>query len=420
MKLVFHIVFLSILSITPSFAQKGKTVTPLKKKAITLISGRQLNYYNLDKKKPITYHVAGFEKVVVYSRIAIGDRFPKPYSIAYSFDNETPDKYQSGKIKVDYKTMFFDKSLEKKVAKFYKKEINLPKGSENLSLRSANGKHIAISVLGYNNGKRFVIKPTVFDENSLLLSGKLHKYYKLNSKIATRIKLPDMGELIVYTRMRLDDKTAKKYDFSYRMGKSKYNKILVEDVKTTTNTLYKSSKIEATPSTVHKTTIKITDPSQVIQFASEFPVDARFVFVKSKEKHVWKKVETSSKASVVLVSKKSESERVYHRIDNATSFDFLVNTAENTMLKVFVRGEFTYDMISNNDYEIILKDHGKMVNTYKLSCERSKEMNYKNDDELIPGSLDKIYIDVPKGQHKYSFSIQNKGKSALLRVVKKD
>jgi hypothetical protein len=158
----------------------------------------------------------------------------------------------------------------------------------------------------------------------------------------------------------------------------------------------------------------------VIQFASEFPVDARFVFVKSKEKHVWKKVETSSKASVVLVSKKSESERVYHRIDNATSFDFLVNTAENTMLKVFVRGEFTYDMISNNDYEIILKDHGKMVNTYKLSCERSKEMNYKNDDELIPGSLDKIYIDVPKGQHKYSFSIQNKGKSALLRVVKKD
>ncbi len=76
-------------------------------------------------------------------------------------------------------------------------------------------------------------------------------------------------------------------------------------------------------------------------------------------------------------------------------------------------------MHSNNDYEIILKEDEKIVNTFKLSCFRSSKTEYTNNDEMIPGSLDIIYINIPEGKHNYSFHLNNNAKSALIRVSEK-
>ena len=76
-------------------------------------------------------------------------------------------------------------------------------------------------------------------------------------------------------------------------------------------------------------------------------------------------------------------------------------------------------MHSNNDYEIVLKEGSEVINTYKLSCFRSSQVEYKDNDEMIPGTLDRIYIDVPKGKHSYTLNVNNNNKTALIRVFTK-
>jgi len=99
-------------------------------------------------------------------------------------------------------------------------------------------------------------------------------------------------------------------------------------------------------------------------------------------------------------------------------FNFTITNS--TEIKILIRGEFQFDMHANNDYEIVLRDNGKIVHTYRLSCNRSNVLYYKFNNDLIPGTLDKFIIKVPKGKHKYSISINNKNKTALIRILKKN
>jgi hypothetical protein len=107
----------------------------------------------------------------------------------------------------------------------------------------------------------------------------------------------------------------------------------------------------------------------------------------------------------------------YYRISSSQSFSFDI-TGPKT-IRLLSRGEFLYDMHSNNDYAIELKEGDKVINTYKLSCFRSSKTEYKNNEDMIPGTLDIIYINIPKGKHTYTIGMNNSGKSALIRISAK-
>jgi len=249
----------------------------------------------------------------------------------------------------------------------------------------------------------------------LILTGKTAYYYKLNSKIATNIHIKEAGKLYVYTRKRLGKKDNRNYTFSYKKGESNpVVKVKVENTKLSKYSIYKSLKNKRKPSIYHKTIIDVKENSK-FTFTSLDRVDARFVFVKE-----WNEIFRKKADRIDLITKKGNKIRKYFRVSPDKIFDFKVKAKNNTKGKIFIRGEFTYDMLSNNDYKIILKDFGKIVTTYKLSCHRSKEMNYKNNVDNIPGTLDKIFFDISKGNHQYSISIGNKHKTALVRVLIKN
>ena len=275
---------------------------------------------------------------------------------------------------------------------------------------------IDISVVGYRGTKKEQLKPVDAKVNPIRIkSGEVLNYYNLNSKIAMQLNMQKTGQLIVYTRKRMEKKSSNDYSYSYKINNSKIEHVIVKDIKLAKDAVYKSFKVTQTPSNFKKTVINIDDVPQQIVFASKNCVDARFLFLEKKEEPMWK--ELKKKTNQILIGvKNKKTTRIYHRIDAEKAFDFNLNAPDDMKLKVLIRGEFTYDMHANNDYEIVLLDNGKRVKTFKLSCNRSNTMTYKNNDDLIIGTLDKIYIDVPKGKHNYKFLVPNKNKSALIRV----
>jgi len=128
--------------------------------------------------------------------------------------------------------------------------------------------------------KRKSLKPISKAKKTRIIRGKSKKYYKLNSKTPTLVKVKGKGKLIVYTRKRLSKKDNSDYNFTYQIGTSKVKKIAVNDIKKAKNTAYKSLKTTKKPSTNHKTIIELKDGENQIVFSSLDHVDARFVFVK--------------------------------------------------------------------------------------------------------------------------------------------
>lgn len=414
-KLIINIFILLFTMCT--FAQKKVILKPiLEKKAVKIISGKRNVYYALNINKSIKFSVKGYDKLVVYSRERI-NKEALGYTILYDFDNKISQKYAVAKKRKDYRSVYVDKKTNSTVALFNKKNITVSNQASIINFKTANLSNVDIKIAAFKNGKKTFLKPINDVDKVFIVTGKPRNYYKLNSKTPTVIETNKEGELIIYTRKRLLSNSLTNYSFSYQIEGLESNIVKINDVKKSTQSVFKSLNIKELPSTYNKTIIKVDDIYQKIVFSSNFPVDARFVFKKTIKKNGWEELESFQGEIVPLLVKNKKTIKEYTRITSKKPFKFSVDKAEE--IKIFIRGEFKYYMHANNDYEIVLRDNGKIVNTYKLSCYRSNIMQYKFNDEFIPGTLDKFTIKVPLGKHKYSISINNKDKTALIRVMKK-
>ena len=412
-------IYILILFIGHSiFSQKKVDLLPvIKKQAVSIISGSQHYYYPLSENKTVDFSVKGFDKLVIYSRELITNK-PSGYRISYNFDLDTQSNvvtYEVNKSRKDYRSVFSDKTINKSISLYQKKTITVPNKATKISI---NSKNAIIKIIAYKGKQKENIKANNPTKSVQFIRGKSLKYYKLNSKTPTLIETNKEGELVIYTRQRMTNSISPSYyTFSYKMQDTT-RIVTIDKVVKSTHTAYSSLNIKETPSTYNKTVLKIRDVYQKILFSSNFDVDARFVFKKTVRKNGWEEIESKNGEIVPLVVKKKKIVREYTRIEPGKPFQFTVNNNEE--IKIFIRGEFRYDMHANNDYEIVLKDNNKIVNTYKLSCHRSNVMQYKHNNVLIPGTLDKFSISAPKGKHAYAISINNVDKTALIRVLRKE
>lgn len=386
----------------------------IKKNPVEILTGNKKHYYQLNKT--VSFDVRAYHKVVIYSRKRLQTDYSK-YTLSYHFDKGVERSYTSSEIIKDKRTAYTNKSHQSRPSKRLKKTVQIQKGATVLTLENIKDGIVDIRVVGITKNKKVNLKPIEKDVKRIsIISGKTAFYYKLNSKIPTQIKVKEPGKLLVYTRKRLHKKGNKKYSFSYTIN-SKKDTIFVKKAKKAKNSVYKSLKNKKRPSIYHKTVVNIKKAPVLLNFSSQDNVDARFVYKKIKTKQKNKSILPKSSKKTRLLVKKTKKERTYYRLSAKNSFDFNINTDKKLSTKIYVRGEFTYDMHANNDYKIVLLDNDKVINTYKLSCERSKEMKYVKDLEHIPGTLNKITFDIPKGNHKYSIKMKSKRKTALIRML---
>lgn len=386
-------------------AQNRKVLRPIiKKNPVELLIGKKKTYYNINNG--VDFPVDGLSKIIIYSRERITTK-TAGYTINYSFDNNQKNTYKTPASTIDTHSAYVNKAIRYRTSKLYKKTILVPKNSKILHL-SAKTKLVDVYVRNHKNKKQ--IKP-IKAKKVVILTGKIANYYKLNSKIPTLLYIKDEGKLSVYTRKRINKKDKFKYTYSYKINNEKMINIKVDKTRLATNAIYKSLANKKRPSIYHKETIRVKKNSKII-FSSVDNVDARFVFEKK-----WIKLTPHKADEVKLITKKGDKIVTYYRLSPKNTFDFNINANKSQQIQLFLRGEFTYDMLANNDYEIVLKDFDNIVKTYKLSCNRSKEMNYLSEKDKIPGTLDKVIFKVPQGNHNYSISIKNHYKTALIRVL---
>lgn len=407
-----------ILPIYFGYSQNHKEIKPIEKKhPVVLITGENHIFYQLNKHNQSEYNISGADSIVIVTRkqLADNDHF-KPYTISYKFNELQEIEYASGEIKPDHNAQYLNKSLMKRPSTQIKKRIRVPLQTDKLTVYSKkNNETIDLNVYAYYGKEKKKLKPLTKNQTSLLKSGKCNNYYKLNSSIPTIIDVTGPGKLIVYTRKRLSKNDSSGYSFSYKDKYSNVKTIHIKSVKESKESMYKSLYIKEVPSGYTKTVIDIPKKLGQITFFSEFPVDARFLYQEEDLEMNWKVINpTDNKELVVLNDKETKKVLKYHRISETERMTFDV-TGPKT-IRLLSRGEFTYDMHSNNDYEIILREGKTIINTFKLSCFRSSKVEYLNNNEMVPGTIDVIYLNIPEGKHSYSLSVNNNNKTALVRV----
>ena len=246
-------------------------------------------------------------------------------------------------------------------------------------------------------------------------------YYALSEKKKTVLALNGPGKLIVYNRVRLEDKGSKSkpYYLKYTIDKKRIKTKKIDAKPISTKVKYKSSKLIGLPSKADKEVIIIPPGKHTVSFykyKTQQKAHVRFVYQKTK-KQQWKELTSNYLNQVQLQHVISKKENTYTRIDNKSGVS-IPTTNTNSKVRVYLRADFDYKMHTENIIRLELKQNGKLLKTYKVTCKKSKKVENLTDKKLIPGSLEKLYIDIPshsKGQV-LELSIKDKTKSALVRV----
>lgn len=245
-------------------------------------------------------------------------------------------------------------------------------------------------------------------------------YYALSEKAKTTIEVQGPGKLTIYNRVRLlDHKTlSKPYYLKYTIDKKKVATKKISAKKVSQKICYKNKKLIGKPSKADKEVITITPGKHTISFykyKTKQKAHVRFEFLPT-EKQNWKELVNTDLKNVVLQYLASKKKIKYTRITNKDSFRFS-STINHSKVRIFLRADFTYKMHTDNIIRLVLKN-GTETKTYKLTCNKSKTVENLTDRTLVPGKLEKIYLDIPlqKGIHQYELSLKDPKKSALVRV----
>ena len=264
------------------------------------------------------------------------------------------------------------------------------------------------------------LKPKKF-VSTVHLSGKSDFiYYALSEKVKTTVEVEGPGKLIVYNRIRIEKEGVKskpyylKYMIDNKLVKSK--QILPKPK--STKIKYKSKKIVGFPSKANKEIIKIPPGKHKLSFykyKTSQKVHTRFVYEQSK-KMVWNEIKDKNNNNEIVIRHiKKNKQQKYYRIDDKKGFKFPSGDYEK--VRVYLRADFNYKMYTENVVRVVLKKDGKKIKTYKMTCRKSNVVENLTDKKLVPGGLEKIYIDIPKaiGQN-YELVLKDNNASALVRV----
>lgn len=264
------------------------------------------------------------------------------------------------------------------------------------------------------------IKPKKFVSTVHMSGSSDFIYYALSEKVKTTITVAGPGKLTVYNRVRLEnsEQLSTPYYLKYIIDHKKVATKKIGPQKLSKKVKYKSNKLKGKPSKADKEVITIPPGKHSITFykyKTKQKAHARFEFLPT-EKLNWKELTYNVENKVELQYLKTKKKNYYTRIDNSNFFRFSTNP-ENSKIRIFLRADFTYKMHTNNTIRLVLKTNNGLVKTYKLTTKKSSSVENLTDSKLIPGKLEKIYLDIPiKGNQVYELSLKDVRKSALVRV----
>ena len=264
------------------------------------------------------------------------------------------------------------------------------------------------------------IKPQTKNTKTIITTGKTNStYYNLSKQKPVTVTVSGPGELVVYTRtlVNQDRNSSRPFILKYKVdGKRVKTKKVPKKQKSLRSRVKKNTKTLATKA--HKVRIKIPDGKHTYSFyrqTSKQKVITRFSFEK-QTKSAWKEIKSKHLKPVILKDLNNKKTVNYAQISNKESFSF--KTTNNTSrIRLFFRANFNYKMLEDCVNRLEIKIDGKPT-AFKIASKKSSRLENITHSELIPGALEKIYIDVPaKGNHTIEISLNDDtNTSGLIRV----
>ena len=116
-------------------------------------------------------------------------------------------------------------------------------------------------------------------------------------------------------------------------------------------------------------------------------------------------------AAVNLIVK--EEQNTYYRVGPQDSVT--VSVIGPTTMQVLTRLEFDATMVTDQRFLIRVYEDGRPKQIIPFRSQPSDIADYRGRSDKVTGKADKLFVEVPRGKHEYTFEILNDGHSALLR-----
>ncbi len=421
-KTTIFLIFIGIVLLNSNvFGQKKIEIFPSNNNDTTeLLIGKNINYLLLNSTGQIILDLDDkTERLAVFSRAILNENNEITfYSFSYKIDNGKLKTVKIKNVKIAKYAKVVNPSQYTKISTVRKTLIDIPKSAKKMIIENQRNPilfHFRQEIKGAKKWKDMASVDST-QNNVRIVVGKPFKYFQLSENKPTILNVSGPGKLFIYSRLRLpveenqnlpeglmvklDDKTVK-----FKKIKNKFP---------ATNALYLN--LENRPSKVNKFLITIPPEKHQIKIYSKnitSAIDAHFKYLQEKPV-VWVDFTIHQNDTVILQTINNFKKRKYYRTENNHPITFTVTGP--LKLRVLVRGEFQYFMHGENEFKFQIFEDDKNKNTYKFSAQRSKKLEYKYNKDLIPGTLQKFYVDVPKGKHLYKFQLpQNYNKTILFR-----
>ncbi len=253
---------------------------------------------------------------------------------------------------------------------------------------------------------------------NVIAKGKPIKYFTLSPAEGTWFAVDGPGRLIGFCRVRLKSgaNPDSVYSIKYKIDDKLVRVKKLRKVNVDPNASYEDKTIKLLPSKVKDFTIQIPPDKHIIEIFSTNPdviIDAHFKYKEGK-KPKWEHVEPSNKPPTEKLKALNEDKiQEYYRVNNSSVIK--VKVKGPTTIQAFVRGEFQCDVYGSDEIKIEAFRNDTLLKTYRFSCKRSNALVYEKNKDLVPGGLDKIFMEVPKGDNNFKFVMKSVNKSALMR-----
>ena len=264
------------------------------------------------------------------------------------------------------------------------------------------------------------VVPQKNNSKKIITTGKTNStYYNLTKSKPVTLTVSGPGELVVYTRTVVNEKknASRPFILKYKVdGKRIKTRKVPKKQKSLRSRLKTDSKVVT--SKAHKVKIKVPSGKHTYSFyrqTTKQQVLTRYTFQK-RSKSTWKEIQAKKLKPVILKDLNKQKTVQYAQISNKETFKFKTDT--NTgRIRVFFRTNFSYKMLEDCVNRLQITIDGKQT-AFKISSKKSSRLENITHSQLIPGALEKIYIDIPeKGEHEVEISLNDDtDTSGLIRV----
>lgn len=271
--------------------------------------------------------------------------------------------------------------------------------------------------------KKVLLQPKKSVGKVVLVGKADYTYYALSETSQTTYSVVGPGKLILNFRARVANGQFKSSPMQIKMLRSGKHLSMVDvPALLSSNLKLKAKTLSGQVTRMHRVEVDVPPGKHSFRFYRYQTTQKACIraFYKADHKPSWVDIVPNSWLSKKEVKfSKSGTLRTYQSITKQLSFDFSVK--DTALIRVIVRPEFTYSMLSEATIKLKLTNTktGKTA-IYKVNARRSNKLEFTDPNgKTTPGTKSTFYLNLPKPKgsaDSYSLALVSGAKSAIVRL----